>query len=194
MTSESLALRPELPSNSQLSLSSAIQLSPITPLFPSKLAIDDFNASHTDQIMALLCELKDHGSGKDMFLSWEIFQEKLAGIMDYSIKVIEENSTVLGFITYSKAMLSEDFYELHWMAVKPSCRSRGFGRKLIEEMEQHVRSNGGKAIILDTFSSSNYDAARHLYEKLGYKLFAKLENYYSKGIHQLIYKKDLDSK
>lgn len=52
-------------------------------------------------------------------------------------------------------------------------RGEGYGRRLIEEIERVGRERGCRCAHLDTFSYQ----ARPFYERLGYEVFAELEDY-----------------
>ena len=54
-----------------------------------------------------------------------------------------------------------------------SLRGAGYGRKLLEAAEQAGRERGCRYSHLDTFSFQ----ARPLYERLGYEVFATLDDY-----------------
>lgn len=56
------------------------------------------------------------------------------------------------------------------MAVKPEHRNRGYGKLLMEELENHYRKKGIKAISL---SVDKRNPARHLYERHGFGLFSE---------------------
>jgi len=156
--------------------------------------IKEFNESYLNQIKEVLLEVQKAGffAEKDTSVALDVLKEKLLGLWNYDIKVIEAEGIVLGFICYTKATLSDSYYELYWMAVRPSAQGKGLGRRLIEDMEKDIKSRGGEAILLDTSSLESHAAARHLYEKMGYKIISKIENFYSKGEHKLVYKKELN--
>jgi ribosomal protein S18 acetylase RimI-like enzyme len=57
---------------------------------------------------------------------------------------------------------------LRWLIVAPECRSRGFGKMLMREAINFCMSARFKRIYLTTFAG--LDAARHLYEKEGFRV------------------------
>lgn len=63
------------------------------------------------------------------------------------------------------------FLGLVWLS--DSLRGRGCGRELIEKIENEALARGCQFSHLDTFSYQ----ARPFYEKLGYEVFAVLDNY-----------------
>ena len=63
------------------------------------------------------------------------------------------------------------FVDTLWIA--ETARSRGFGRELMQQAEEIARTHGAHYAWLDTFSFQ----ARGFYEKLGYRVFAELEDF-----------------
>ncbi|MFB3889157.1 MAG: ribosomal protein S18-alanine N-acetyltransferase [Candidatus Bathyarchaeia archaeon] len=72
--------------------------------------------------------------------------------------------------------------------VAPPFRRRGVGETLLCEMEEIFRSRGIGECILEVREDNA--AALRLYEKLGYKAIARLDNYYH-GAHGLYLRKNL---
>ncbi len=58
-----------------------------------------------------------------------------------------------------------DFYKLHKIYVLPSSQGTGAGKYLLQEMEDFVRSVGGKTLALNV---NRYNKAKSFYEKMGY--------------------------
>jgi ribosomal protein S18 acetylase RimI-like enzyme len=67
-------------------------------------------------------------------------------------------------------------------------RKRGIAQKLLQEIEKIFREKGLRAVHLEVREDNI--AALRLYQKLGYKKIAKLENYYGNA-HGIYLKKDL---
>lgn len=62
---------------------------------------------------------------------------------------------------------------LRWFILSPEVRGRGFGHKLMEEAITFSKKKDYRKIYLDTFEGLH--AARHLYEKFGFKLVHQSE-------------------
>ncbi len=73
-----------------------------------------------------------------------------------------------GCITIDGLQAEGEGAHLRWFIVSDRFRGRGIGRKLIEVAIDFCRKNGYKQVYLWTFEGLN--AARHLYEKTGFKL------------------------
>lgn len=100
----------------------------------------------------------------------------------YSI-FLKEDEKVLGGVI---ATFLWNGMEINSLWVDESIRNRGWGRKLMEAVEEEGRKRGCTVSYTNTF---HYQAPK-FYEKLGYKFYGKIENlpegsylsYYSKKL------------
>lgn len=65
------------------------------------------------------------------------------------------------------------------IAVSPDFRRRGIGTALLAETIRRLRRRGADRIVLEVRTSN--EAAIGLYEKAGFKITGRLENYYGDG-------------
>ncbi|MBD3388301.1 MAG: GNAT family N-acetyltransferase [Candidatus Altiarchaeales archaeon] len=95
-----------------------------------------------------------------------------------------------GFISFGTG-LGVGTYEVYWICVSPKHSGNGIGTALVRFAEEYIRGRRGRAIFIETSSSRGYEGARRLYEKMGYDLAARVEDYYNEGDHKLVYLKKL---
>ncbi|RLI20141.1 ribosomal-protein-alanine N-acetyltransferase [Candidatus Bathyarchaeota archaeon] len=69
-------------------------------------------------------------------------------------------------------------------------RRKGVAMKLMKELELKFKEKGAKECFLEVRIDNN--AARKLYEKLGYEEIACLKDYYGSGVHGIKLKKVLN--
>lgn len=69
--------------------------------------------------------------------------------------------------------------EVKSVFVSEAARGRGLARLLMDHLAREARSEGFTALVLETGSAlcPGYDAARALYERLGYRYCAPFEGY-----------------
>jgi len=109
---------------------------------------------------------------------------------DYRIVVVEnERKDVVGYLTWGPTPLSEDGYDLYWMAVSPAEQGHGYGKKLVRWLEAEVRKLDGRLIIIETSSQAKYQPTRQFYLNLDYKEVARVPEYYKPGDDRVIYAK-----
>lgn len=109
---------------------------------------------------------------------------------DYAIVVVtDETGAVAGYMTYGPTPLTRGTYDLYWMAVDPKAQGRGYGRVLVEWLEDHVRRAGGRMIVIETSSSEKYEPTRRFYLGLNYTETARIPDFYGPGDGRVIYTK-----
>ncbi len=112
----------------------------------------------------------------------------------YITRVLEagrEHSTVQGYACYGPTPLTQGVYDLYWIAVDPAVQGKGFGRRLIEYVEADIVKCGGRMLLIETSSQESYGATLRFYKKAGYKLVARIKNFYRIGDDKLVFSKEL---
>ncbi len=101
-----------------------------------------------------------------------------------TIYVADRAGEVLGFLWLVErgAFARSDYVQL--IGVRPSDRSRGVGRALMEFAEAKSAAVGRDLFLL--VSDLNTDAQR-FYQRLGYRQVGKLDDYVVPGVTELIY-------
>jgi ribosomal protein S18 acetylase RimI-like enzyme len=112
----------------------------------------------------------------------------------YIIRVLEvgkEHLSVQGYVCYGPTPLTQGAYDLYWIVVDPASQGKGFGSHLLEYIERDVLSRGGRMILIETSSQESYGATIRFYKKAGYKLVARIKNFYRVGDDKLVFSKEL---
>jgi ribosomal protein S18 acetylase RimI-like enzyme len=112
----------------------------------------------------------------------------------YIIRVLEVGKghpAVQGYVCYGPTPLTHGVYDLYWIVTDPSVQGTGFGRRLIEYVEGNIMKRGGRMLLIETSSQESYDATIRFYKKAGYKLVARIKNFYRIGDDKLVFSKEL---
>lgn len=110
--------------------------------------------------------------------------------MDYGIVVAEgPGGAVAGYMTYGPTPLTLGTFDLYWMAVDPKAQGRGIGKALVLWLEEHVRREGGRLIVIETSSTEKYEPTRRFYLGLSYTEVARIPDFYGPGDGRIIYTK-----
>ena len=114
---------------------------------------------------------------------------------DYSVVVLEsENFQVIGFLSFGPAPLTEDCYNLYWIAIHPRAQGRGHGRELILWLEKCLLLASARTILVETSSLSLYTPTRRFYRALGFQEVSRIPDYYKSGDDRITYIKHLMKK
>ena len=87
--------------------------------------------------------------------------------------VAVEDTQVLGYVGSQTVLGESDMMNL---AVDPRHRRRGIGGKLVESLVESLRLQGSSCLTLEVRSSN--DAAKSLYQSLGFVQIGRRPNYY----------------
>jgi len=129
---------------------------------------------------------------EEFIVALELIDSYLNGETDYIVKVaVDENGLVNGYVCYGRASLADSVYYLYWIAVSPNCQRKGVGKLLLETLEKDAISFGCRMILAETSSTDRYRDSRDFYQSNGFKLTARIENFYRVNDSLLIYRKDL---
>lgn len=145
-------------------------------------------------VLTQIVRLVGNFSEEEIRVAMELIDDAISEYSsgDYIAYVLEdEKGTTQGYACYGLTPLTESTYDFYWMAVHPSAQGKGYGRAIIQFVEQDVRERGGKLLVLETSSLENYARTRLIYERNGYELVARVRDFYKRGDDKLIYVKYL---
>lgn len=100
-------------------------------------------------------------------------------------------NSIAGFACYGPTPLAQGIWDLYWICVDRTQQANGYGGILLREIENRVRANNGRAVYLETSSSSEYQRARDFYQRHGYECVACLTDFYAPGEDKIVYRKVL---
>ena len=87
--------------------------------------------------------------------------------------IVSLNDRIEGGIAIDGIRARTDGAHLRWFILSPEVRDRGLGHRLMEETISFCKEKDYKKIYLETFEGLH--AARHLYEKFGFRLVHQAE-------------------
>jgi ribosomal protein S18 acetylase RimI-like enzyme len=109
---------------------------------------------------------------------------------DYQVFcAFHDTKDTVGYICFGPIPMTDNCYDLYWIAVDEAYSRKGVGGSLLEFMEGFLRRKKARQIYVDTSSSAPYAAARSFYEKNGYAVVCVLDDFYRRGDHRMIFMK-----
>jgi len=115
------------------------------------------------------------------------FREELSGVpRTRKYLVALESQEIVG---YGGVALAGDVADIHTLTVIPSFRRKGIATQMLKELESWAISKGIKDFMLE-MREGNLEA-QPLYEKYGYQVISRRDNYYAPEVHALILRKEV---
>lgn len=113
------------------------------------------------------------------------------GSDDYLWAVYREGpgAPPLGFISYGPVSLSDEVYDVYWIAVHPRNQSKKIGSALLGYVEDDLRKRQARQVYIETSDTAQYAPTRAFYEKRGYHQAAHFPDYYHIGDGKVVYRK-----
>ena len=111
---------------------------------------------------------------------------------DYTVLVADLlGFPVAGYICFGRTPMTEATWDLYWVVTHAEARGRGVARSLIRAMERELVRRGARAIRVETSQKESHEAARQLYDRLGYPEQARFPDFYRVGDDLIVYYKVL---
>ena len=115
------------------------------------------------------------------------FREELFGVPKTRKYIVAlDDNEIIG---YAGIALAGDVADIHTLTVLPAFRRRGIASHMLRELEAWATQKGITNFMLE-MREGNAEA-QPLYEKYGYQVISRRDNYYAPGIHALIMRKEI---
>jgi len=142
-------------------------------------------ARFTDDEVRAAMELVDKGAG-----------ESQRG--EYVVHVLEDRDSgpktaVHGYVCYGATPKTEGVFDLYWIAVDPKHQGQGFGQILLRFVENEVRRQRGRMLLIETSSKESYAPTLRFYQRSGYEEISRIKDFYRVENDKIIFCKKLTS-
>jgi ribosomal protein S18 acetylase RimI-like enzyme len=121
----------------------------------------------------------------------QLLDESLAGDDDYRFLGAYEDDELTGYACWGPTPGTVGTSDLYWIVVEPTRQHRGIGTELLRGVEQQMKAEGCRLVVVETSSRADYAPTRAFYERRGYARTASIPAYYEPGDDLVIYLKDL---
>lgn len=120
----------------------------------------------------------------------EVLDDYHAGNHEFGHRAaVWQDDAVRGFVYYAPTAMTDRTWELWWIAVDPACQGRGLGGTLLKAVEDAVRAENGRILLIETSSTPPYHPTRGFYLKHGYTVAAEIADFYADGDGKVIFSK-----
>jgi ribosomal protein S18 acetylase RimI-like enzyme len=115
---------------------------------------------------------------------------------DYAVHVLEEpdsgpNRTVQGYVLFGPTPMTEGVFDLYWIAVDPRHQGQGFGQVLLRFVENEVRRQSGRMLLIETSSKRSYAPTIRFYQRAGYREISRIKDFYRIEDDKVVFCKQL---
>jgi len=90
---------------------------------------------------------------------------------------------------------AEPFTDGTWnmlaLGVEPARQREGFGRALVQHLEERLHGDGTRLLIVDTSGTDEFIGARTFYTSCGYNEEARIRDFWSAGDDKITFRKSL---
>src|SRR5262249_23941344 len=75
----------------------------------------------------------------------------------------------IGFAYYAPAAMTDRTWYLYWIAVSKDIHAKGIGTQLLHHVEEDIRRQQGRLLLIETSSLAHYELTRRFYLKHHYE-------------------------
>lgn len=100
---------------------------------------------------------------------------------------------VQGYVTYGATPKTEGVFDLYWLAVDPRHQGQGFGQLLLRFVENEVRRQRGRMLLIETSSKESYAPTLRFYQRSGYDEISRIKDFYRIECDKIVFCKKFAS-
>jgi len=98
----------------------------------------------------------------------------------------------VGFVIFGKTPMTDFSWDIYWLVVANDFQGKGYGKRLLKRMEEHLRQSHPKAVLrLETSTKREHTVARGLYLKEGFHEMGRIPHFYGEGDDLIIFYKEI---
>jgi ribosomal protein S18 acetylase RimI-like enzyme len=110
---------------------------------------------------------------------------------EYLVHVVEDAGAVQGYTCYGATPLTDGVFDLYWIAVDPKQQGQGYGQVLLRFVENEIRRQHGRMLLIETSSKDSYGPTLRFYERSGYEEISRIKDFYRVEDDKIVFCKKL---
>ena len=87
--------------------------------------------------------------------------------------------------------MTDDVYDLYWIAVDRARQGRGVGQALLRFVEDTLRARDARMLLIETSSNPGYAASVRFYQAAGYREISRIKDFYRIEDDKLVFSRTL---
>ena len=88
---------------------------------------------------------------------------------------------LVGAACFGETPGTDRTFDLYWIAVDSRRQGSGLGTRLLRAVERSATESGGRMLVAETSSRTEYVAARSFYDARGYSEAARIRDFFAPG-------------
>jgi len=105
--------------------------------------------------------------------------------------IVAEGQTLAGVAYYVPEPLTDGTWNVLMICVDPEAHGRGIGTALMRHIEDELRGQGARVLLVETSGTPDFARTRGFYDMLGYEREARIRDYYTQNDDKIIFRKAL---
>jgi ribosomal protein S18 acetylase RimI-like enzyme len=107
---------------------------------------------------------------------------------DYRVVVAEDAvGNISGYACWGPTPMTRGTYDLYWIATHPGAQGGGVGRALMAYVENKIKEERGRLLIIETSSKESYGKTVTFYRRLGYEEASRIPDFYEVGDDKMVF-------
>ena len=103
----------------------------------------------------------------------------------------EENGEAVAVAAYAAEPMTEGTFNAFLLAVHPEYQGQGVGAALMLHIEQTLRDQEQRVLLVETSGLPTFKRTRAFYRKIGYEEEARIREFYAAGEDKVVFRKAL---
>jgi len=149
------------------------------------MPVDSVLSPSGEAVETYLCLAEGTGAFRPCEL--EILEEVLKDAFSdpakgYIFVESRERGSIAAFAVFGRSPMTDWAWDLYWIVVGKSLQGRGFGRRILEDLEEIAVSFTGRVILrVETSGRQDYEGQRHFYLRTGFRETGRIPDFYAAG-------------
>ena len=111
---------------------------------------------------------------------------------DYTFIFLDlDGQGAVGYVCFGPIYMTDNRFDLYWIAVQEDMRGHGFGGILLEAAEEKIKERDGRYLFVETSGKDDYLKTRTFYTKSHYLEVARIPHFYKDHDDKVIFMKQL---
>jgi len=100
----------------------------------------------------------------------------------YEARIVVDGADVpVCYACFGRTPMTDATYDLYWLVTAAAARGRGLGRDLLSAVESELQQRGARTVRIETSSLEGQGGALRFYDRAGYTVAGRIEDFYRPG-------------